>query len=189
MPSSLEKLRKRTHASARNADEVDLQGAHYGQVRTVGSTGICAQRVAVDSGRVHDPDDPPNPGFGEARRHYRPREKLRWPVVVAVAPAVEPAGAFTGTTLAMTHGVSVAGAFIESDLVVPVGQALRLWLHPPAPHPPGLPEVLRLSVQVRWQNLLPARGLPRGFGVQFRAVTSTDEITLHTYFSAHHKVV
>ena len=89
----------------------------------------------------------------------------------------------------MTHGVSVAGAFIESDLVVPVGQALRLWLHPPAPHPPGLPEVLRLSVQVRWQNLLPARGLPRGFGVQFRAVTSTDEITLHAYFSAHHKVV
>ncbi|MBV1856785.1 MAG: PilZ domain-containing protein [Nannocystaceae bacterium] len=138
---------------------------------------------------MDDPDDPSNSGFGEARRHYRPREKLRWPVVVAVAPAVEPSGAFAGTTLAMTHGVSVAGAFIESDLVVPVGQSLRLWLHPPAPHPPGLPDVLRLSVQVRWQNLFPSRGLPRGFGVQFRAVTSTDEITLHTYFSAHHKVV
>ncbi len=138
---------------------------------------------------MDDGDQPPDHAFGEARRHYRPLAKLRWPVVVAVASPDSERGVWSGTTLAMTHGVSVGGAFIESDLVVPVGQSLRLWLHPPAPHPPGLPDVLRLSAQVRWQNLVPGKGLPRGFGVQFRAVTAAEEIVLHAYFSAHHKVV
>lgn len=127
--------------------------------------------------------------FGEARRQYRPQHKFRWPVVVAVATPGENPGGWSGTTLAMTHGVSVGGAFIETDLVVPVGQPLRLWLHPPAPQPPGQPDVLRLGAQARWQNLMPAKGLPRGFGVQFRAVTSAEEIALHAYFSAQHKVV
>lgn len=161
----------------------------YGQVQLSGSTGVCAHRSEVDSRCVNDGEDPQRHAFGEARRHYRPREKLRWPVVVAVATPENEAGVWAGTTLAMTHGVSVGGAFIESDLVVPVGQALRLWLHPPAPHPPGQPDVLRLSAQVRWQNFVPSKGLPRGFGVQFRAVTASEEITLHAYFSAHHKVV
>ncbi len=138
----------------------------------------------------HD-DQPQGRDFGEARRHFRPKGKLRWPVVVAVAPdPADPAGSGnSGTTLAMTHGVSVGGAYVESDLTVEVGQALRLWLHPPGPHIPGIPEVLRLSAQVRWTNTIGARGLPRGFGVQFRAVTSAEEVTLHAYFSAHHKVV
>lgn len=109
-------------------------------------------------------------------------------MVVAVAPTAGGATG-TGTTLAMTHGVSVGGAYIESDLRVAVGQAVRVWLHPPGPHPPGLPDVLRLSAQVRWINAIGARGLPKGFGVQFRAVTSAEEVTLHAYFSAHHKVV
>lgn len=167
-----------------------FKARNYGQVHMSGSTGVCARPGAVDSGRVDDdPQQSERAGFGEARRHYRPQAKLRWPVVVAVANPDNEAGVWAGTTLAMTHGVSVGGAFVESDLVVPVGQSLRLWLHPPAPHPPGFPDVLRFSAQVRWQNLVPARGLPRGFGVQFRAVTAAEEIALHAYFSAHHKVV
>lgn len=155
-----------------------------------GSTGVCARSGAVDSAGVNDDaQQPERAGFGEARRHYRPRAKLRWPVVVAVANPDQDPAVWGGTTLAMTHGVSVGGAFVESDLVVPVGQSLRLWLHPPAPNPPGFPDVFRLSAQVRWQNLVPGRGLPRGFGVQFRAVTAAEEIALHAYFSAHHKVV
>ena len=177
-------------AGACDADEVDLQGA---QLLTGADGGVnrgLRTRCAVDSRSVHDADDDSGDhAFGEARRHYRPRQKLRWPVVVAVATPDENPGAWAGTTPAMTHGVSVGGAFIESDLVVPVGQSLRLWLHPPAPHPPGLPDVLRVSAQVRWQNLVPAKGLPRGFGVQFRAITAAEEIALHAYFSAHHKVV
>lgn len=155
-----------------------------------GQPGSAHTPGAVDCKRVtDDAQGSERAAFGEARRHYRPRAKLRWPVVVAVANPENEAGVWAGTTLAMTHGVSVGGAFVESDLVVPVGQSLRLWLHPPAPHPPGFPDVLRLSAQVRWQNLVPARGLPRGFGVQFRAVTPAEEIALHAYFSAHHKVV
>ena len=48
---------------------------------------------------------------------------------------------------------------------------------------------MRLAALVRWQNLVPGKGLPRGFGVQFRALTAAEEITLHAYFSAHYKVV
>src|SRR5688572_15971545 len=76
---------------------------------------------------VADADDGP---LGEARKFYRPREKLRWPVVVApLLPGGEPAG----STLATTRGISVGGAFIESDGVFAVGTALHLWLHPTAP--------------------------------------------------------
>lgn len=165
-----------------------FKARNYGQMHKSGSTGVCAHRgAAVDSGG--SVDEHTDAGFGEARRHYRPRAKLRWPVVVAIASAGDAGAGWSGTTLAMTRGVSVGGAFVESDLVVPVGQALRLWLHPPAPHPPGLPDILRFKAVVRWQNLTPSRGLPRGFGVEFRAVNASEELTLHAYFSAHHKVV
>lgn len=153
-----------------------------------GSTGVCAHHCRVESHGV-DGDEPDDHAFGEARGHYRPQQKLRWPVVLAAASLGNEGGAWTETTLAMTHGVSVGGAFIASDLEVHVGQALRLWLHPGAPHPPGAPEVLRMSAQVRWQNPTPAKGLPKGFGVQFRAMSAAEELTLHAYFSAHHKVV
>ena len=131
-----------------------------------------------------DADDGP---VGEARRHYRPRQKLRWPVVVApVCAAGEPAG---GSTLATTCGISVGGAFIETDGVFDVGTALHLWLHPPGPLPPSLPHVLRLRAEVRWVNDGTRRDLPRGFGVEFRALTADDEIALHSYFSRAYKVV
>ncbi len=126
-------------------------------------------------------------GFGEARRNYRPVEKLRWPVVVAVAGTEDPTAA--GTTLAMTRGVSVGGAFIETDLAVETGQALRLWLHPPGPAPPGQPHVLRLSAQVRWQNATATPTLPKGFGVEFCALSATEEVSLHAHISTPHKVV
>lgn len=126
-------------------------------------------------------------GFGEARRHFRPMEKLRWPVVVAVAGTEEPTAA--GTTLAMTRGVSVGGAFVETELAVEVGQDLRLWLHPPGPVPPGQPHVLRLSAQVRWLNRMATPKLPKGFGVEFRALSAAEEVALHAYVSAPHKVV
>jgi hypothetical protein len=133
---------------------------------------------------VSDADDGP---LGEARKFYRPREKLRWPVVVApLLPGGEPAG----STLATTRGISVGGAFIESDGVFEVGTALHLWLHPPAaPAVGGLPSVLRMRAEVRWINDGTKRDLPRGFGVEFRALTAADEIALHAYFSRAYKVV
>jgi hypothetical protein len=122
--------------------------------------------------------------LGEARRHYRPREKFRWPVVVsAPGPTAE------ASTLATTLGISVGGAFIVTEAVFAVGTALHLWLHPPGPNPPGLPHVLRLRAEVRWINDGARRDLPRGFGVEFRALTADDEVALHSYFSRAHKVV
>lgn len=135
---------------------------------------------------VTDADDGDDGLIGEARRHFRPREKLRWPVVVAPLQAGgEPAG---GSTLATTRGISVGGAFIETEGALDVGTALHLWLHPPAPMP-GLPSVLRLRAEVRWVNDGTRRELPRGFGVEFRALTAEDEIALHAYFSRAYKVV
>ena len=137
--------------------------------------------------RVRDVSDDDEDTLGEARKHFRPREKLRWPVVVApLLTGGEPAGA---SMLATTRGISVGGAFIETDGVFDVGTAVHLWLHPPGPIPTSLPSVLRLRAEVRWVNDGTRRDLPRGFGVEFRALTAEDEIALHAYFSRAYKVV
>jgi hypothetical protein len=151
----------------------------------VAARGSTAERGAWY--RVLGVDDRDEGSLGEARKHYRPREKLRWPVVVApLLAGGEPAGA---STLATTRGISVGGAFIETDGVFDVGTALHLWLHPPGPAPANLPHVLRLRAEVRWVNDGTRRDLPRGFGVEFRALTADDEIALHSYFSRAYKVV
>ncbi len=138
-------------------------------------------------------DSPPaersDEGFGEARRHYRPRVKFRWPIIVARAiDAVgdrEPAT----STLAMTRGISVGGAFIETDLECAIDEVLQLWLHPPGPSPPGHPHVIRTRARVRWLSAGQTPKLPKGFGVEFQALTAAEEVSLHAYFSACHKVV
>lgn len=154
--------------------------------RRGGSTASCVASVVLCAS-VADADDG---AVGEARKFYRPRQKLRWPVVVApLLPGGEPAG----STLATTRGISVGGAFIESDIVFEVGTALHLWLHPSAStgaaSVSGLPSVLRMRAEVRWVNDGRRRDLPRGFGVEFRALTAADEIALHAYFSRAYKVV
>lgn len=129
---------------------------------------------------------PPEGSLGETRRHFRPRHKFRWPVVLAAFGEDE---ASDGSTLATTFGISVGGAFIESDADPQLGDALAIWLHPPGPVPPELPHVLRLRALVRWKNAKGSPDLPKGFGVEFRALTAEDEVALHGYFSAAYKVV
>ena len=164
-------------------------------MRTGGGEGQHA-RAQSACYRVRGVSDDEEDTLGEARRHFRPRQKLRWPVVVApLLAGGEPAGAsmlapFQGSSmLATTLGISVGGAFIETDGVFDVGTALHLWLHPPGPIPTSLPNVLRLRAEVRWVNDGTRRDLPRGFGVEFRALTAEDEIALHAYFSRAYKVV
>lgn len=90
-----------------------------------------------------------------------------------------------------TLGVSLGGTFVVYDAPLPVDTDLHLWLYPPDPPPRG-PRVLRLLARVRWINEGPGstgNELPRGFGVAFRALTSADEIALHSSFSRSAKVI
>ncbi|MCH9688838.1 MAG: PilZ domain-containing protein [Deltaproteobacteria bacterium] len=127
----------------------------------------------------------PEGGPGEARRQFRSARKLRWPV--DAQPVHRTAEGDPGRIRAQTLGISLGGAFIVSDVVLPVDTDLHLWVHPPQP-PPGGPTVLRLLARVRWTNEV-AETLPRGYGVAFRALTAMDEIALHTCFSRSAKVV
>lgn len=132
---------------------------------------------------------------GESRRHFR-SAKLRWPV--ELEPVLLPEGRATtlqgrasGRIRAETLGVSLGGTFVVCDEPFPVGTDLHLWLYPPDPPPRG-PRVLRLLARVRWVSETPGPNpneLPRGFGVAFRALTSTDEIALHGSFSRSAKVI
>lgn len=133
-----------------------------------------------------DDDAAPHGPLGETRRHFRPRHKFRWPVVLAAFGEDEHSA---DSMLATTFGISVGGAFIESDADPELGSALAVWLHPPGPMPPELPHVLRLRALVRWKNEESRPDLPKGFGIEFRALTAEDEVALHGYFSAAYKVV
>lgn len=137
------------------------------------------ERAAGDE-RSGDRPAPP----GEARRDFRPPVKLAWPV------EIEPVAWGRGARVrAMTRGVSIGGAFIVTDLALEPGTPIYLWLHPPGPPPGGAPAVLRFRAEVRWLSEGTRRDVPRGFGVAFRALTATDEVALHGYFSRAHKVL
>lgn len=119
---------------------------------------------------------------GESRRSFRPPVTLRWPV------ELERVGEPGSRTWATTRNVSVGGAFVESDLRVPIGTALHIWLHPPRV-PTGTQHILKLRGEVRWLSPGHTRDLPRGFGVAFRGLTITDEVALHGCFTLAYKVV
>lgn len=122
---------------------------------------------------------------GEARRDFRPPVKFSWPV------EIEPVARGRGARIrATTHGVSIGGAFIVTDIALEPGTSIYLWLHPPAPQgPSGASSVLRFRAEVRWLSEGTRRDVPRGFGVAFRALTAADEVALHAYFSRAHKVL
>ncbi len=84
-------------------------------------------------------------------------------------------------------GVSLGGTFVVTDELPAVDTDLHLWLYPPHALPPA-PRVLRLLARVRWINETES-DLPRGFGVAFRALTTADEVALHSSFSRLAKVV
>lgn len=114
---------------------------------------------------------------------------------VVLPEVVLPEGRVPGRIRAETLGVSLGGTFVVCDEPFAVDTDLHLWLYPPDPPPRG-PRVLRLLARVRWVS--ETRGpnpnpnpneLPRGFGVAFRALTSTDEIALHSSFSRSAKVI
>ena len=145
-----------------------------------GEAGAVCYRGSVDE---HHPS-----GTGEARRDYRPPVKLVWPV--EIEPVVRGRGA---RIRAMTHGVSIGGAFIVTDLALAPGTSIYVWLHPPALGENALherePPVLRFRAEVRWLSEGAQRDVPRGFGVAFRALTAADEMALHGYFSRAYKVL
>lgn len=106
---------------------------------------------------------------------------------------IEPVARGRGARVrATTHGLSIGGAFIVTDLALEPGTAIYVWLHPPVgpqPHGPPDPGVLRFRAEVRWVSEGTQPDVPRGFGVAFRALTAADEVALHGYFSRAHKVL
>jgi hypothetical protein len=94
---------------------------------------------------------------------------------------------------ATTHGISIGGAFIVTDLALEPGTPIYVWLYPPlvagGPIRAGAPAVLRFRAEVRWVRETAHSDAPRGFGVAFRALTAADEVALHGYFSRTHKVL
>jgi hypothetical protein len=196
----LEQPRERTHPGARNPDQVDLQGA---QVCAFSQQTVNRERRAQSVADLlrcvpprmsdpfgHRPKTAGRPAVqdddagGESRRNFRPATKYRWPIELQIAGDAADSRRIQG----ITYGVSVGGAFIESDWMPEIGTAVHVWLRPLVPDP-DLPDELRLQAEVRWRSAGERRDVPRGFGVQFRALTATDEVTLHGYFSAAHKVV
>ncbi len=124
-------------------------------------------------------------GLGEGRRLFRHSSKFRWPIVVQQAADGQ---STAPSTLATTFGVSVGGAFVATDELLSVGTWVNIWLHPPAVTA-DLPPVLRLRAEVRWAHTRAEPGQPMGYGIRFCAITTADEMALHTYFSHAHKVV
>jgi hypothetical protein len=123
-------------------------------------------------------------GTGESRRTFRPARKHRWPIELQ---PIESMGGRPARVEAVTYGVSVGGAFIETDWSPAVGLGMHVWLRPLVEDP--RPPVLRLRAEVRWVSDGVRRDVPRGFGIAFRALTAADEVALHGYFSSAHKVV
>lgn len=120
--------------------------------------------------------------LGEARRHFRSSLKVRWPAEFALIAAP-----YQSRATAQALGVSLGGTFVVCDTPPPLETDLHLWLYPPR-RSLRTPRSLRLLAQVRWVNASADR-LPRGFGVEFRAITAADEIALHRCFSWSAKVI
>lgn len=97
------------------------------------------------------------------------------------ADAGLPHGRARARVRAETLGVSLGGTYVVSDDPFPVDTDLQLWLYPSTPPSRG-PRALRLLGRVRWINPTPGV-MPRGFGVAFRALTTTEALVLHASFS------
>lgn len=116
---------------------------------------------------------------GEARLHFRSPCKVGWPA--QLEPIVPDAARIPVEAL----GTSLGGTFVVSDDLLPIGSDLHLWIHPTEP---VAGSTIRVRARVRWLNDRPGR-LPRGFGVEFRAMNAEGEIALHRCFSRMAKVV
>jgi Tfp pilus assembly protein PilZ len=87
----------------------------------------------------------------------------------------------SGATLehaGVTHDVSIAGAFIETDSPLPVGERVRIFLASPSAWEP-----LEVRAEVRWVKD-GDDGEPSGLGVCFDALSAEDAGALYALIHA-----